>query len=288
MYVLIYALINSFILSLISLGFALVYSIARIPNFAHGAIYVATGYVGWLLINRLSLPFPLAIIVALIFSALIGALIYRIVLIKVRGMALSEIIASYAIGIAILEILRWGGLRGMTFMLPVLIPGSVEILGVSIDYQRLLILGVSGGLLLFLYLFTHHTKTGLSFRAIAQDERASLMLGIDSDRAALLSLSIGSAICGLAALFVLPLGNIVVEAGYSTLIFALAVCVVGGLGSTAGVVAASFILGFAQTLTEKLISSHFQMVVALLAIIGTLILKPSGLFGKQKELEERV
>uniref|UniRef100_A0A7C2P5Q5 Branched-chain amino acid ABC transporter permease n=1 Tax=candidate division WOR-3 bacterium TaxID=2052148 RepID=A0A7C2P5Q5_UNCW3 len=288
MYVLIYGLINSFILSLLSLGFALVYSIARLPNFAHGAIYVATGYVGWFLFNRLLLPFPVAMFLALLFSALTGALIYRIVLIKVRGMTLSEVIASYAIGIAILEILRWGGLRGMTFMLPVLIPGSVEILGVSIDYQRLIIVGLSAGLLLFLYLFTHHTKIGLSFRAIAQDERASLMLGIDSDKAALLSLSMGSAFCGLAALFILPLGNIVVEAGYSTLIFALAVCVVGGLGSTAGVVAASFILGFTQTLTEKLISSHFQMVVALLAIIGILILRPSGLFGKQKELEERV
>jgi len=288
MYVLIYGLINSFILSLLSLGFALVYSIARLPNFAHGAIYVATGYIAWVLFNRLLLPFPVAMFLALLFSALTGALIYRIVLIKVRGMTLSEVIASYAIGIAILEILRWGGLRGMTFMLPVLIPGSVEILGVSIDYQRLIIVGLSAGLLLFLYLFTHHTKIGLSFRAIAQDERASLMLGIDSDKAALLSLSMGSAFCGLAALFILPLGNIVVEAGYSTLIFALAVCVVGGLGSTAGVVAASFILGFTQTLTEKLISSHFQMVVALLAIIGILILRPSGLFGKQKELEERV
>jgi len=288
MYVLIYGLINSFILCLISLGFALVYSIARLPNFAHGAIYVATGYVGWLLFNRLLLPFPVAMVLALLFSALTGAFIYRIVLIKVRGMTLSEVIASYAIGIAILEILRWGGLRGMTFMLPVLIPGSLEILGVSVDYQRVLIVGLSAGLLLFLYLFTHHTKLGLSFRAIAQDERASLMLGIDSDKAALLSLSMGSALCGLAALFVLPLGNIVVEAGYSTLIFALAVCVVGGLGSTVGVVAASFILGFTQTLTEKLISSHFQMVVALLAIIGILILRPSGLFGKQKELEERV
>jgi len=288
MYVLIYGLINSFILSLLSLGFALVYSIARLPNFAHGAIYVATGYVAWVLFNRLLLPFPVAMFLALLFSALTGALIYRLVLIKVRGMTLSEVIASYAIGIAILEILRWGGLRGMTFMLPVLIPGSVEILGVSVDYQRLIIVGLSAGLLLFLYLFTHHTKIGLSFRAIAQDERASLMLGIDSDEAALLSLSIGSAFCGLAALFILPLGNIVVEAGYSTLIFALAVCVVGGLGSTAGVVAASFVLGFTQTLTEKLISSHFQMVVALLAIIGILILRPSGLFGKQKELEERV
>jgi branched-chain amino acid transport system permease protein len=92
----------------------------------------------------------------------------------------------------------------------------------------------------------------------------------------------------VAALVLLPLGNITVEAGYNVLIMAIAVCVVGGLGSWVGVVLASFLIGFLQILTWVYIASHFQMVVALLAILITLILKPSGLFGRQKELEERV
>ena len=78
------------------------------------------------------------------------------------------------------------------------------------------------------------------------------------------------------------------EAGYNVLIFAIAVCVIGGLGSWGGAIIASFIIGFAQILTENFLSTHFQMVVALLAIIVTLLIKPSGIFGKQKELEERV
>ncbi|MGQ9653300.1 MAG: hypothetical protein ACUVXD_04465 [Thermodesulfobacteriota bacterium] len=72
------------------------------------------------------------------------------------------------------------------------------------------------------------------------------------------------------------------------LIFSIAVCVVGVLGSWAGAVFASFLIGFAQILTVVYIQSHFQLVVALLAIIVTLIVRPSGLFGRQKELEERV
>ena len=67
-----------------------------------------------------------------------------------------------------------------------------------------------------------------------------------------------------------------------------AVCIVGGLGSWTGAILAAFLIGFAQILTETFISSHFVMVVALLAIIITLLIKPSGIFGKQKELEERV
>jgi branched-chain amino acid transport system permease protein len=86
----------------------------------------------------------------------------------------------------------------------------------------------------------------------------------------------------------LPLGNIVVETGYNVLILAIAVCIVGGLGSWMGAVLAAFLIGFAQIFTEVYLGTHFKSVVALLAIIVTLILRPSGLFGRQKELEERV
>ncbi len=86
-------------------------------------------------------------------------------------------------------------------------------------------------------------------------------------------------LAGLAAVALLPLGNIVVEAGYNVLIMAIAVCIVGGLGSWVGAVLAAFVIGFAQILTVVYVESHFQIVVAMLAIIVTLILKPSGLFG---------
>jgi branched-chain amino acid transport system permease protein len=105
---------------------------------------------------------------------------------------------------------------------------------------------------------------------------------------AVISLAIGSGLAGFAAVLILPLGSIIVETGYNVLIFAIAVSIIGGLGSWGGAIVASFIIGIAQILTEAFVSSHFQMVIALLAIIVTLILKPSGIFGRQKELEERV
>lgn len=287
--IVVYGIINSITLSLISLGFTLVYSISRVPNFAHGALYIASGYLTWLFLNKfLGMPYLFAILLGIAITSIIGALIYQFILVRIRGMEISEIIATYAIGLAILEGLRWGGLRGGTFSLPTFFAGSVSIFGVSVDYQRIIIVGA--GILTFalLYLFTRYTKIGLAFRGIAQDERAAMMLGINSDVTAVLSLAIGSALAGLAAILLLPLGNIVVETGYNVLIFAIAVCVIGGLGSWGGVIAASFIIGFAQILTESFLSAHYQMVVALLAIIITLLIKPSGIFGKQKELEERV
>lgn len=286
--ILIYGTINSVALALYALGFALVYGISRLPNFAHGALYVLSGFIAWTVLNVLGANLLVAVIVALVVTAVIGAGIYRFFLIRVRGMEISEIIASYAIALAILEGLRWGGFKGMTYTLPAFIDGSTTIAGIVVDYQRLLVVVIGAALVGILWLFTHYTRIGLALRGMAQDERAALMLGIDSDIMAVVAMGLGSMLAAFAAILLLPLGNIVVESGYNVLILAIAVCIVGGIGSWMGAVLAAFIIGFAQILTVVYLGSHYQMVVALLAIILTLILKPSGLFGQQKELEERV
>ena len=286
--VIIYGAINSVSLSLMALGFTLVYGISRLPNFAHGALYILAGYVAWLLANKAGWPYPVVVVATLVIIGLVGAAMYQLVLIRVRGMPISEIIASYAIGLAILEGLRWGGLKGGTFTLPPIVEGSTEILGVTVDYHRLLILVIGAGMFGLLWLFVHRTRLGLAFRGIAQDERAAMTLGIDSDLMAVAAMALGSVLAAAAALVLLPLGSIVVESGYNVLIMAVAVCIVGGLGSWTGAIWASFLIGFAQILTVVYIGSHFRVVVALLAIIITLIIRPSGLFGRQKELEERV
>jgi branched-chain amino acid transport system permease protein len=288
MHILIYGTINSFSLALMAIGFTLVYGISRLPNFAHGALYVVTGFTVWSFIHILGIHYIAGIILSLIITGLVGAAIYQFILIRVRGMATSEIIASYAIGLAILEWLRWRGFKGMTYTLPVFIEGSIEIAGVPVDLQRIIVVGIGAVVVVFLWLFTHYNRIGLALRGMAQDEQAAMMLGIDSDFMALIAMALGSVLAGLAAVVLLPLGNIVVEKGYDVLILAIAVCIVGGLGSWVGAVLAAFMIGFAQIITVEYIASHFHMVVALLAIIITLILRPSGFFGRQKELEERV
>jgi len=286
--ILIYGIINSFSLALMAIGFTLVYGISRLPNFAHGALYVVSGFIVWSLLNLLKMNYFFAILLGLIFMGLVGAGLYRFILIRVRGMATSEIIASYAVGLAVLEGLRYGGFKGMTYRLPVFIEGTIEISGIPVDLQRVVVIGVGITVIVFLWVFTHYNKIGLALRGMAQDEHAAMMLGIDSDRMAVIAMSLGSMLAGLSALVLLPLGNIVVEAGYNVLILSIAVCIVGGLGSWIGAVLAAFMIGFLQIITVAYIQSHFHMVVALLAIIITLIFKPSGLFGKQKALEERV
>jgi branched-chain amino acid transport system permease protein len=285
---LIYGFVNSVILALIALGFNLTFGISGVANFAYGALYILAAYTAWILLTWLKINYFLSIILAVLFTSFIGGLIYRFILLRVRGMPISEVIASFGIGLAILEFFRFLGFVGSEYTLPVFIDGSVSLGGTYIDVQRLLIVGIGIVLVIFLWLFTHYTKTGLAFRGMAQEERTALILGINSDKMATFSLAFGSGLAGVAAITILPLGQVAIEGGYSALLNALAVCIVGGLGSTGGVLVAAVLIGFAQTFTATYIGSHWMMIVSLVAILVILVVKPSGLFGKQKELEERI
>jgi len=285
---LVYGFVNSVILMLVALGFNLTFGISGIANFAYGALYILAALLCWIFFNSLGLPYFVAVILAIGLTAVSGALMYRFVLQRIRGMALSEVIATFGIGLAILELLKYLGFIGFEYSLPVFIDDSFEVGMVVIDFQRIFVVIIGIVMAGFLWFFTHHTRMGLRFRGIAQDERTALSLGINSDQVAMFSVSFGAAYAAIAAILILPLGTINVEQGYSVLINALAVCIVGGLGSTAGVVLASFLIGYGQTITVTYLESHWVMLVPLMAILVILVIKPSGLFGFQKELEERI
>ncbi|MFZ0448788.1 MAG: branched-chain amino acid ABC transporter permease [Desulfatiglandaceae bacterium] len=284
----IYAVINSIILMLMALGFNLTFGISGIANFAYGALYIFSAYTSWILLHLLGLPYPLSVLLSILFTAFLGALMYRLVLLRVRGQVLSEVIATFGMGLAILELFRYLGFVGFEYTLPVFVDKSFFILGTFVDMQRIMIVLISTAIIAALWIFTHHTSLGLAFRGIAQDERTALTFGMDSDWIATLSVSLGAALAAVAATVIIPLGSISVGEGYDVLIKALAVCIIGGLGSTGGLVVAAFVIGFAERLTDTYIGSHWTMTVSLAAILIVLVVKPSGFFGKQKELEERI
>jgi branched-chain amino acid transport system permease protein len=284
----IYALINSVILLLMAIGFNLTFGISGVSNFAYGALYILAAFATWMLMNFLGLPYLASAVLSILFTAFVGALMYRLIIIRVRGQVLSEVIATFGIGLAILEFFRYLGFVGIEYSLPVFVDRSFLIAGTYVDMQRILIVLSSVVLIGLLWLFIHHTSVGLAFRGIAQDERTALTFGIDSDYIAMLSVAIGAGLAAIAATIIVPLGTISIEMGYDVLLNALAVCIIGGLGSTGGVVIASLFVGFAQRFTDTYIGSHWTMIVSLVAILLVLVIKPSGLYGKQKELEERI
>ncbi len=284
----IYAIINSAILALTAIGFNLTFGISGVANFAYGAFYVMAAYGVWMLIHMAHLPYPLAVLISISLTTLAGALMYRFVIIRIKGQTLSEVIATFGIGLAVLELFRYFGFVGFEYTLPVFVDKSFLIGDAYVDAQRLLIVAFAVVLIIALWLFTHYTHLGLAFRGIAQDERTSLTFGMDPDRIARMAVSFGAGLAAIAATVIVPLGSISPEEGYDVLIKALAVCIIGGLGSSGGVIIASVVIGFAERFTDSYIGSHWTMIVSLAALLLVLVIKPSGIFGKQKELEERI
>ena len=273
---------------LVAMGFNLTFGISGVANFAYGALYIMAGFVCWSLLNSLGLPYLIAAFLAVAATALLAGLIFRFVLLRVRGLVISEVIATFGVGLAILELFRYLGFIGFEYTLPLWWDASIEIGETVVDGQRLLIALVGAGMTFFLWAFTRYTRTGRAFRGIAQDERTALTLGINADMVAAYAVAFGAGYAALAALVILPLGTIAVGEGYNVLVNALAVCIVGGLGSTLGVIVAGFLIGYAQILTATYGETHWMMIVSLAALLVILLIKPSGLFGKQKELEERI
>lgn len=285
---LIYGLVNSVVLMLTSLGFSLTFGLSGVANFAHGGLYLLSGFLCWLLIHHLHFPFAVAALVTILLVGATGAGIYRVVLRSVRGIVLSEVISTFAVGVAIVEFFRWQGFTTYDFSLPPFVRGGVEIAGVSVDWHRILVVAIGLALTLLIWGFTHRTKIGLALRGMSQDEYTALCVGIESDWAATLSLGLGSALAAVAGITLLPLGIISINIGYDVLLVALAVTVLGGLESTAGMILGSFLIGFAMVITSNYLGPRWGEVVYLAAIVVILGVRPSGLLGQSKELEERV
>ena len=285
---LVYGFINSLILALMALGFSITFGISGVANFAHGAFYVLGGILTWLFLIKFGVPYFLSAILAVFAVGFIGALMYRFLLVRLRGLVLSEVIATFAIGIVILELLRVFGVMGFKYRLPLFIAGSANIFGTYVGIQRIIIVAAGMVLLFALYIFVHHTKLGLSFRGVAQDDHTALSVGINPYKVSIFSLTLGSMLCAFVAILILPLGIISVDEGYDVLLKSLAVCIIGGLESMLGVFVASFIIGYVEVLTAMYISSSLTMVAVLFCMLIILLIKPSGLFGKHKEIEERI
>jgi branched-chain amino acid transport system permease protein len=92
---LIYGFVNSIILALVALGFSLTFGISGVANFAYGALYILAGFLSWVLFNSVGLPYILAAPFSVLLTAIAGALMYRFVLLRIRGMVLSEVIGQF-------------------------------------------------------------------------------------------------------------------------------------------------------------------------------------------------
>ena len=266
--------------SLVALGLTLVYGVLKIPNFAHGALYMAGAYVTYVLLTSLGLPYLLALALAALTLAGIGVLLERLVFHPLRGQPhVQAMIAALGV-LFFLEALSQK-LFGAEFrILKSPYGGVVNFGGVGVTQQRLLVIGASLLVMGGLYYFLKRTVTGATIEAMAQNYAGAQLVGIDTDRVSMLTFAISAGLAAVAAALIAPITLLSPGMGEAINLKVFAIIILGGMGSVPGAIVGGFLLALVETFTVAYWNPDFADIIGFAVLVLVLAIRPSGLFSK--------
>ncbi|NLJ90408.1 MAG: branched-chain amino acid ABC transporter permease [Clostridiales bacterium] len=268
--------------ALIALGYTMVYGIARMINFAHGDIIMVGAYVLYVCKSIIGLPSIVSVIVTIVFCSLLGITIEKIAYKPLRK-APSLAVLITAIGMSFLlqalSLLIFGA-NPITFpsvikVSPIYI-GSITISGITIITFVVTFICMIG-----LTYFVNNTKAGSAMRAASEDKPAAELMGINVNRTISMVFAIGSALAGVAGfLYISQYQSLMPTLGALPGIKAFVAAVLGGIGSIPGAMLGGIMLGVIESLSKAYISTQLADAIVFGILVIVLIVKPSGLLGK--------
>ncbi len=270
------------IYALIALGYTMVYGIIKLINFAHGDVFMLGAFIGFFAIARWDLGFFPALIIAMLLCAIIGVIIERVAYKRLRNATRIAALIT-AIGVSLLieyTVIFFRGASPEAY--PEVLPNkSISILDANISSQSILILAVTIVLMILLQFIVHKTKIGKAMRAVSHDADAARLMGINVDNTISATFAIGSALAGAAGvIFGVYYTRIDPLMGVLPGLKAFVAAVLGGIGSIPGAMVGGLVLGVVETVVSALGYSLWRDAAAFVILILILILKPSGIFGK--------
>ncbi|MDH6236706.1 branched-chain amino acid ABC transporter permease [Cryobacterium sp. CG_9.6] len=278
------------IYALFAIGFTLVFGILDRLNLAHAAVFTAGALVGIEIVTRLGVPIWLLIPMVLVFGAVLGILIERIAFRPLAGRHdahFAGLISSIAFGAILLSVLQaLYSADTRRFPADAFPSTRVEILGATVSLLQVVILIISVSLMIVLTWLVAKSKLGRGMRTIAENPHAAAVLGLNVGRISSTTFALSSALGAVAGvLFTLNVNAASLGIGHAVELKALAVIVVGGMGSLPGALIGGLILGVAEVLAVNYIGSSWRDMVAFGLLFLILILRPQGLFGARKTRE---
>ena len=276
---------------MVALGISLIYSGLDIVHFAHGEIYMFGAFFGLVMAKDMSIPYPAALIGAMILAGLMGMLIERVFYRRltrsgggytVAGMGM--IICGFGMSVALMNVafLIWGA-DAEPFSIDLGMP--LQIADIYIPQSYLLTAVVSFALMGLLHFFLKYTKIGLAVRAVAQNKDIAYLMGINVPVFISLIFGLACALAAAAGVLIGPMHSVQVEMGYLMLMKAFAAAVVGGFGSLPGALLGGILVGIFENLGAAYISPSHKDIYAFLLLILVLMIRPSGLFGIEAKVK---
>lgn len=266
--------------SLVALGLTLVYGVMKIPNFAHGALYMLGAYVSYAVLSKLGLPYFLALGLSAVVLALLAALLERVVFYPLRHAShVHTMIAAIGVLFFIEAVIRLPFVFGSDFLqLPSPLTGILNLGGVTITAQRLLIIGASVVIMAALYFFLKRTLVGTTIEAMAQNREGARLMGINVNAVAMLTFGISGALAAIASTLYAPTALISPSMGEVMNLKVFAIIILGGMGSVPGAVVGAFLLALAEVFGGVIVGADFADVVGFALLVLVLAFRPQGLF----------
>ncbi|GAC1594873.1 MAG: branched-chain amino acid ABC transporter permease [Candidatus Velthaea sp.] len=282
---LIQAVINGLLIggvyALISAGLTLIFGVIEIVNFAQGEFLMIGMYVAYFAFVGLHLDPMISALIAFGVMFALGALIEATLVRRILGgPQLGQIFLTVGLSIALQNLALV--VFGSDFK-SVSVPyqsSAVHVGSLSISVPYLLAFGWAAALSVLLFVLLRRTDVGRAVRAVAANDRAAAICGVNVSRVRMLSFGLGAGLAALAGAVILPYAYVYPTIGQQYVVTMFTVAVLGGLGSVSGAVFGGLVVGVTQAISTLFLPAELQNLVVFAMFVAVLMVRPSGLFGR--------
>jgi branched-chain amino acid transport system permease protein len=279
--VIIQGLLLSGLYALIAVGFTLIFSIGRVLNLAYGAYLLIGGYAYFYFAQTIGMPKIAAVLVAGIIGCALGILKFLLIVKPLRGNHVAIEISTLILAVVLQSavVLIFGD--SSKILLPI-IPGIERVAGAAIPYSNLFAAIMSWIILIALWIYVRSTHMGRAMQAVSMDAKGAAISGIDADRVNMITWAISGTLGAVAGVFFASYTQLYPGMWVAPLIIAVAVVIVGGIGSIIGTLIVAHIIGFMEIIVSTYLAPELRGVFTMVLIIAILVLRPRGLFGREE------
>ena len=271
-------LMSGGIYALIAAGFTLILGVIQVFNFSQGQFYMLGAYVTFGIVTSLGLPYPLGVLAALAAMFLLGILFHFVIVqwTLPHGFFHTMLVTvAFSTMVGQASFLTFASDQGMVD--PV-IPGTLNIHGITLNNGKLLVIGGAIVVMVALYYFMK-TKIGTAMLAAAENKEVAQLQGINSKRIFWVTMAVGCGLCGIAGSLIVPVLSATNNMGINAFVRSMLVVLIGGTGSMAGALVAAFIVGIVESFAFQYVGQ--LSLVAIFAFAAVLLFfRPGGLLGK--------
>ncbi len=274
-------LINGAFYATLSLGLAIIFGLLNIINFAHGAQYMMGAFMAWLLLNYLGIGYWPSLIIAPLIVAVLGMIIERLLLSRLYKLDhLYGLLLTFGLALIIEGLFRNAyGVSGLSYQVPTMLSGGVNLGFISLPYYRGWIVVASLLVCIATWLVIEKTRLGSFLRAATENPELVQAFGINVPLIITLTYGLGVALAAFAGVLAAPVYAVNPNMGANLIIVVFAVVVIGGMGSIFGAIITGLSLGIIEGLTKVFYPEAASTVIFVIMAI-VLMIKPSGLFGR--------